>query len=123
MGLSDLHGDGRIHPKSGPGRPSGFGFELTFRLVRERNEMTPPTWPANVMQQLAKYVFNSGNMLLPGDHVSWHAPLDSGNGRITQILMARDSLLPASISTPHGDVSLLFEISVRMIRLTCFPNA
>lgn len=85
--------------------------------------MTPPTWPANVMQQLAKYVFNSGNMLLPGDHVSWHAPLDSGNGRITQILMARDPLLPASISTPHGDVSLLFKISVRMIRLTCFPNA
>lgn len=110
MGLSDLHGDGRIHPKSGPGRPSGFGFELTFRLVRERNEMTPPTWPANVMQQLAKYVFNSGNMLLPGDHVSWHAPLDNGNGRITQILMGKDPQLPASISTPHGDVSSLFKI-------------
>lgn len=110
MGLSDLHGDGRIHPKSGPGRPSGLGFELTFRLVRERNEMTPPTWPANVMQQLAKYVFNSGNMLLPGDHVSWHAPLDNGNGRITQILMGKDPELPASISTPHGDVSSLFKI-------------
>lgn len=73
--------------------------------------MTPPTWPANVMQQLAKYVFNSGNMLLPGDHVSWHAPLDNGSGRITQILMGRDPQLPASISTPHGDVSLLFEIT------------
>ncbi|XP_003401432.1 suppressor of fused homolog [Bombus affinis] len=112
FGLSDLHGDGRIHPKSGPGRPSGFGFELTFRLVRERNEMTPPTWPANVMQQLAKYVFNSGNMLLPGDHVSWHAPLDNGNGRITQILMGRDPQLPTSISTPHGDVSFVQIVGV-----------
>lgn len=112
LGLSDLHGDGRIHPKSGPGRPSGFGFELTFRLVRERNELTPPTWPANVMQQLAKYVFNSGNMLLPGDHVSWHAPLDNGNGRITQILMGRDPQLPVSVSTPHGDVSFVQIVGV-----------
>lgn len=104
LGLSDLHGDGRLHPKTGPGRPSGFGFELTFRLARERGETTPPTWPANVMQQLAKYVFNSGNMLLPGDHVSWHASLDGGSGRITQILMGRDPQLPASVSTPHGEV-------------------
>lgn len=109
LGLSDLHGDGRLHPKSGPGRPSGFGFELTFRLVRERGETTPPTWPANVMQQLAKYVFNSGNMLLPGDHVSWHAPLDNSSGRITQILMGRDPQLPASVSTPHGEVRCLRE--------------
>ncbi|XP_072765960.1 suppressor of fused homolog [Anoplolepis gracilipes] len=111
LGLSDLHGDGRLHPKPGPGRPSGFGFELTFRLVRERGEMTPPTWPANVMQQLAKYVFNSGNTLMPGDHVSWHAPLDGGNGRITQILMGQDPQLPA-ISTPHGDVSFVQIVGV-----------
>ncbi|XP_066582355.1 suppressor of fused homolog [Prorops nasuta] len=112
LGLSDLHGDGRLHPKSGPGRPSGFGFELTFRLVRERGETTPPTWPANVMQQLAKYVFHSGNMLLPGDHVSWHNTLDNGYGRITQILMGRDPQLPASVSTPHGEVSFVQIIGV-----------
>ena len=112
FGLSDLHGDGRIHPKSGPDYPSGFGFELTFRLVRERNELTPPTWPANVMQQLAKYVFNSGNMLLPGDHVSWHAPLDNGSGCITQILMGKDPQLPTSICTPHGDVSFVQIVGV-----------
>ncbi|XP_011497622.1 PREDICTED: suppressor of fused homolog [Ceratosolen solmsi marchali] len=114
LGLSDLHGDGRLHPRSGPGRPSGFGFELTFRLVRERGETSPPTWPANVMQQLAKYVFNSGNMLMPGDHVSWHAPLDGGPGpgRITQILMGRDPQLPASAATPHGEVSFVQIVGV-----------
>ncbi|EZA62527.1 Suppressor of fused-like protein [Ooceraea biroi] len=112
FGLSDLHGDGRLHPKPGPGRPSGFGFELTFRLGRERNETTPPTWPANVMQQLAKYVFNSANTLMPGDHVSWHAALDGGNGRITQILMGQDPQLPASVSTPHGDVSFVQIVGV-----------
>ncbi|XP_043270611.1 suppressor of fused homolog isoform X2 [Venturia canescens] len=113
LGLSDLHGDGRLHPKTGPGRPSGFGFELTFRLVRERGETTPPTWPANVMQQLAKYVFNSGNMLLPGDHVSWHAPLgNNSHGKITQILMSRDPQLPASASTPNGEVTFVQIVGV-----------
>lgn len=75
--------------------------------MRERGETTPPTWPANVMQQLAKYVFNSSNMLLPGDHVSWHAALDNGNGRITQILMGKDPQLPSSAATPYGEVSLI----------------
>ncbi|XP_057334805.1 suppressor of fused homolog [Microplitis mediator] len=112
LGLSDLHGDGRLHPKSMPGQPSGFGFELTFRLARAPGEMTPPTWPANVMQQLAKYVFTSGNMLLPGDHVSWHSPLGKENGRITQIMMGRDPQLPPSISTPNGEVSFVQIIGV-----------
>jgi suppressor of fused-like protein len=60
FGLSDLHGDGRVHDVSGPETPSGFGFELTFRLKSEPGETAPPTWPAAVMQALAKYVFQSG---------------------------------------------------------------
>ena len=40
--------------------PSGFGFELTFRLKREPGEANPPTWPAALMQALARYVFQSG---------------------------------------------------------------
>lgn len=103
MGLSDLHGDGRCHTRN-EGRQSGHGFELTFRLVQKEGERSPPTWPANVMQTLAKYVFNSGNTLLPGDHVSWHASLDNQNGRLTQILMGRDPQFPDIVQTPHGDV-------------------
>lgn len=64
FGLSDLHGDGRVHEVSGPDTPSGFGFELTFRLKREVGETGPPTWPATLMQALAKYVFQSGNCYL-----------------------------------------------------------
>lgn len=40
--------------------PSGFGFELTFRLKREPGETNPPTWPATLMQALARYVFQTG---------------------------------------------------------------
>lgn len=45
---------------AGADKPSGFGFELTFRLKREVGETAPPTWPAELMQGLARYVFQSG---------------------------------------------------------------
>ncbi|BHF58975.1 hypothetical protein SprV_0100193000 [Sparganum proliferum] len=76
-GLSDLYGDARLHNYStNADGPSGFGFELTFRLRREPGEKNPPTWPAHLLQSLARYVFRSQAQLLPGDHIPWHCPLD-----------------------------------------------
>jgi len=43
---------------------SGFGFELTFRLRREPGETAPPTWPAALLQALARYVFQSGERVI-----------------------------------------------------------
>lgn len=60
FGLSDLHGDERIHSRKNATGVSGFGFELTFRLKKEANETHPPTWPAVVLQMLARYVYQSG---------------------------------------------------------------
>lgn len=79
FGLSDLHGDGRVHMTENienPEQRSGMGFELTFRLLRKPssdyhekkpNEDLPPIWPANLLQQLARYVFQSGNQLCAGE--------------------------------------------------------
>jgi suppressor of fused-like protein len=98
FGLSDLHGDGRVHEISGPEGPSGFGFELTFRLKREDSDSSPPTWPAELMQGLARYVFQTGNILCPGDHVSWHVPLDNGESRLQHMLMAEDPQMSPVVS-------------------------
>ncbi|KAJ4431518.1 hypothetical protein ANN_20116, partial [Periplaneta americana] len=106
FGLSDLHGDGRVHDVSGPDTPSGFGFELTFRLKREPGETGPPTWPAALMQALAKYVFQSGNTLCVGDHVSWHSALDNSESRIQHMLMTEDPQLRVA-QTPFGSVSFV----------------
>ncbi|XP_066991614.1 suppressor of fused homolog [Anabrus simplex] len=103
FGLSDLHGDGRVHDVTGPHTPSGFGFELTFRLKREPEETAPPTWPAALMQALAKYVFQSANTLCAGDHVSWHCALDNSESRIQHMLMTADPQL-GSVQTPFGSV-------------------
>ncbi|KAK3698679.1 hypothetical protein RRG08_046181 [Elysia crispata] len=98
FGLSDLHGDCRVYELGMADGPSGFGFELTFRLKREPGEANPPTWPAALMQALARYVFQSENVLCSGDHVSWHTPLDGSESRIQHMLMTEDSQLQPTSS-------------------------
>ncbi|KAK2148100.1 hypothetical protein LSH36_516g01015 [Paralvinella palmiformis] len=105
FGLSDLHGDGRVHEFTGHEGPSGFGFELTFRLKREDGETAPPTWPAALMQALARYVFQSENTLCVGDHIPWHSPLDGSESRIQHMLMTEDPQLNP-LNTQFG--SLIF---------------
>ncbi|KAL1122639.1 hypothetical protein AAG570_002966 [Ranatra chinensis] len=112
FGLSDLHGDGRVHQTTGPGGFSGFGFELTFRLKREPGETAPPTWPATLLQALAKYVFHSGNTVCAGDHVSWHSALDgSGESLIQHMLMTVDPQLETA-QTPCGSVTFIQVVGV-----------
>lgn len=111
FGLSDLHGDGRVHDTPGTDTPSGFGFELTFRLKRETGETAPPTWPAAVMQALAKYVFQSANTLIVGDHVSWHCALDNSESRIQHMLMSDDPQLGVA-NTPFGQVHFVQIVGV-----------
>ncbi|CAI9717818.1 suppressor of fused homolog [Octopus vulgaris] len=112
FGLSDLHGDGRVHERStNNDGPSGFGFELTFRLRREPGETNPPTWPAALMQSLGRYVFQSENILCSGDHVSWHAPLDGSESRVQHMLMTEDVQLQP-ILTPFGVVSFIQIVGV-----------
>ncbi|XP_049883128.1 suppressor of fused homolog isoform X2 [Pectinophora gossypiella] len=112
FGLSDLHGDGRVHPpadrvlvSAGAPPPSGCGFELTLRLAATHE--APPLWPAALLQALARYVFTTGNKFCAGDHISWHAPLDGGaESRLRHLLIAEDPQLPA-IHTSHGTLAFL----------------
>ncbi|XP_004925102.1 suppressor of fused homolog [Bombyx mori] len=114
FGLSDLHGDGRVHPppdraalSAGAPLPSGCGIELTFRLAADGAEH-PPLWPAALLQALARYVFTTGNKLCAGDHISWHRPLDGerSGGRMRHLLVATEPQLRHA-RTPHGIVTFL----------------
>ncbi|KAF7256238.1 hypothetical protein EG68_06989 [Paragonimus skrjabini miyazakii] len=76
-GLSDLYGDARLHNQSTTAEdPSGFGFELTLRIRRDATETSPPTWPAHLLQSIARYVFHSQAQLMVGDHIPWPTALD-----------------------------------------------
>lgn len=98
FGLSDLHGDGRVHVAGTTGcdEPrSGMGFELTFRLIIKDDELyqisdCPPTWPANLLQALARYVFKTGNRLCAGDNIPWRKSLDDSDSSIQHMLISND---------------------------------
>ena len=94
----------RVNPSPSPDQPSGFGFELTFRLLSDAE--TPPTWPAELLQALARYVFSSDNALCVGDHISWHTALDQADSSIQHMLLAVDPQLKA-IRSPLGYVNFV----------------
>lgn len=79
---------------------SGFGFELTFRL--KKNEDEPPVWPVNLLQNVARYVFKTGNVFAPGHHMSLNGPIQLGyDTDITALAFIEDSELP-EMDTDNG---------------------
>lgn len=89
---------------SAQNQPSGFGFELTFRLLSD--DQSPPTWPAQLLQAIARYVFASGNTLCVGDHISWHSALDQADSSVQHILLTADPQLKP-LKGPLGSVSFI----------------
>ncbi|MBT2207323.1 MULTISPECIES: suppressor of fused domain protein [Actinomadura] len=87
---------------------SGWGFEFTFRLVRDPAEETPPVWAANLLQNLGRYVFNSGNWFEPGHHMSVNGPIaaEREDSDIRAVGFVLDPEL-GEIATPHGSVKFL----------------
>ncbi len=104
-GFSELYDKQSDDPQE-----SGFGFELTFRLAAEAGEGrdgAPPTWPLNLLQNMARYVFSSGNVFEAGHHLDANGPiaLDTGT-RLRHLAFAADPRLPA-IDTPNGRLHFL----------------
>jgi suppressor of fused len=132
---------------------SGFGFELTLRLklsaedakvVAEADQKIKhktsnyllehvPKWPINMLNNLARYVFNTHRTFdvgsyaddleitpsvhslpilscihLSGDHMNLNGPICfSSETQIRAALFAPDSSLPGSIRTPYGMVKFI----------------
>ncbi|HYF37723.1 MAG TPA: suppressor of fused domain protein [Prosthecobacter sp.] len=86
---------------------SGFGFELTFRLERKGSEQDPPAWPANFLQSLARYVFETGNAFDAGHNMTLHGPITTEHKtEISAAAFVEDPQL-GTIQTPHGRVAFL----------------
>jgi hypothetical protein len=87
---------------------SGWGFEFTFRLARDPAEERPPVWAANLLQNLGRYVFQSGNWFEAGHHMNVNGPIaaDRDDSEIRAVAFIEDPEL-GEISTPHGKVVFL----------------
>ena len=92
---------------------SGFGFELTFRLACAPSDEDPPMWAFSLMQNLARYVFQSGNLLRDGDWMSANGPIARDTETLLRSLtFVADPEVPP-IDTPNGRVAF-----IQMVGLT-----
>jgi suppressor of fused-like protein len=86
---------------------SGFGFELTLRLAIEPGMVEPPLWPMHLLQNLARYVFASGNAFHDGHRLSTNGPITLGRPtELCALGFAFDPELPA-VNTPNGHLAFL----------------
>jgi len=106
-GLSELY-----EKESDDEAVSGYGFELTFRLARQSVDEAPPVWAMNFMQNLARYVFDSGNVFEAGHYLDANGPIASDEPtELTAVCFAQDPEL-SPIDTPHGSVAFLQIVGV-----------
>ncbi|HEY9101756.1 suppressor of fused domain protein [Chitinimonas sp.] len=91
---------------------SGWGFELTFRLRVDAFEAQPPTWPLNFLQNLARYVFQSGRVFNEGDYMNANGPIAvDEDTALVAIAFVQDPELSA-IDTPNGALRFLQVVGV-----------
>ena len=101
-GLTELYSKESANPAV-----SGFGFELTFRVACDANDDEPPRWALSFLQNLARYVFQSGNAFKDGHWMTANGPiaLDTATA-LCSMGFAFDPELMV-IDTPHGSVVFL----------------
>jgi Suppressor of fused protein (SUFU) len=103
-GLSRLHYDERAVG----GEFSRFGFEFTFRLKAAASEKDKNPWPANMMQNLARYVVKSKQVKVFDEyHFMNSGPIRLDvETQITALAFAIDPEL-GRMETVHGKVDFL----------------
>ncbi|MHB0971857.1 MAG: suppressor of fused domain protein [Thermoanaerobaculia bacterium] len=105
-GMTDLYAKESDDPEH-----SGWGFEFTFRLKRE-DEEKPPVWPASLLQNLSRYVFDSGAAFNHGHHIDCNGPIaaDVQTDLSALLFISDPQLMP--IQTPHGKVVFLQAVGI-----------
>lgn len=86
---------------------SGYGFELTFRPTCDPAEEEPPAWALNFLQNLARYVFQTGNVFRDGDWMPANGPISrDSDTALCSIAFTADPEL-TDLQTPFGNVAFL----------------
>ncbi len=97
-GLSELH-----TKDSRDKELSGWGFELTFRVVDDE----APVWAANFLSSLAGYVWSSRHPFAEGHNLDLSGPIRiDSDTQLTAALIVEDPVL-GSLAGPFGRVQFL----------------
>lgn len=91
---------------------SKWGFELTFRLKPFEADNGNPAWAVALLQNIAKYVFSSGNWFEEFHYMPANGPirLDTDTD-ITALIIVADPEIEKK-QTPHGEVTFLQLVGV-----------
>ena len=92
---------------------SGWGFELTARL-RRGDETEPPIFMANVLQNVARYVFETGNVFAAGHSLDLFGPIEEGSDTLIQGAIFYDDPELAAVDGPFGQVRFLQIVGVTL---------
>jgi hypothetical protein len=86
---------------------NGFGFELTFRHLPFIGDLGQPIWTANLLQNIAKYVFKTRNAFDDYHYMSANGPIRADTDtEITAMAFITDSEMK-EIDTPHGHIKFI----------------
>lgn len=102
-GMSELYYD----PEKAGGEFSKWGFEFTFRLKPYAGDSGDPLWAVHVMNNLARYVYNSKRWFEEYHFIPANGPIRLETAtEITGVVFALDPEL-GKIDTPHGELTFL----------------
>lgn len=104
------------------GKFSRFGFELTFRLASRLPPLEEPIWVCNFMQNIARYVFESGNWFEKYHWIPANGPIraDYKTDIVGLIFINDPELKP--IDSPHGRVEFLQMFGITKNELKLIKN-
>ena len=101
---------------------SRFGFEMTFRLRSDLPPSEEPIWVCNLLQNVAKYVFDSGNWFEPYHWMPANGPIRADcDTDIVGLAFAMDPTLD-TVATPHGRVDFIQAFGITESELTAIKS-
>lgn len=104
------------------GEFSRFGFEMTFRLASELPPAEDPTWVIGLLQNLAKYVFKTGNWFAANHYIPCNGPIRlEYETDLVGLLFLNDPTV-AAIETPHGMVEFIQGFGVTQAELDALKD-
>lgn len=101
---------------------SRFGFEMTFRLASQLPPIKEPIWVCNLLQNLARYVFESGRWFEPYHWVPANGPicLDYDTDIVGLAFLNDPTLKP--LDSPHGRVEFIQAFGITRAELGTFTS-
>jgi len=107
VGGTDPIDGASIYDSKAGGEYSKWGFEFTFRLKPFKEDKDEPIWAIQVMNNLARYVFQSGRWFEENQYIPANGPIRlNTDTKIVGFVFSLDPEL-GKIDTPHGEVSFL----------------